>query len=250
MARQKRERSKSGIYHIMLRGIDKRNIFLDDEDREKFLNTLLKAKQSGGFSLYAYCLMDNHVHLLIKENEEIGNSIKRITVSYVQWHNNKYGRTGHLFENRYKSEVVENENYLLKVARYIHQNPVKANIIKSPAIYIWSSYNKYIDKYYGDNVQLDTENILDYFDNIEKYEEYMMKFNTDQCLEYYNKIKFTDFELKDQLELKYDIKDINNIPKSDRDMMILRIRKETGVSIRQLSRVLGLGRGIIENALK
>ncbi|WP_339362290.1 transposase [Vallitalea maricola] len=250
MARQRRERSKSGIYHIMLRGIDKRNIFLDDEDREKFLYTLLKAKQSGGFSLYAYCLMDNHVHLLIKENEEIGNSIKRITVSYVQWHNNKYGRSGHLFENRYKSEVVESENYLLKVARYIHQNPVKANIIKSPSVYIWSSYNKYIDKYYGDNVQLDTDNILNYFNNIEKFEEYMIKPNTDECLEYYNKTKLTDNELKDQLEVKYDIKDINNISKSNRDKMIFQIRKETGASIRQLSRVLGLGRGIIENATK
>ncbi|GKX29802.1 hypothetical protein SH1V18_22820 [Vallitalea longa] len=250
MARKKRERSKSGIYHIMLRGIDKRNIFMDDEDRDRFLQTLLKAKQVGGFSLYAYCLMDNHVHLLIKENEEIGNSIKRITVSYVQWHNNKYGRTGHLFENRYKSEVVESENYLLMVARYIHQNPVKANMTNSPAEYIWSSYHKYIDRLYGDKVKLDTNNILNHFHDKEKFEAYMTRSNSDECLEYDQKIKFTDYELKEHIQKRYNIKDINNFTKSDRDNMIFKIKKETGASIRQLSRVLGLGRGIIEKASK
>lgn len=250
MARKKRERSKSGIYHIMLRGIDKRNIFIDDEDRDKFLQTLLKAKQTGGFSLYAYCLMENHVHLLIKEDEEIGNSIKRITVSYVQWHNNKYGRTGHLFENRYKSEVVESESYLLMVARYIHQNPVKANITNSPKDYIWSSYNKYINKFYGDNVKLDTQYILHCFHNQKSFENYMTKYNNDQCLEYDKKVKYSDYELKQKIQKKYNIQEINNLVKNDRDYMIYQIKKETGASIRQLSRVLGLGRGIIENATK
>lgn len=74
--------------------------------------------------------VDNHVRLLIKEGEEIGESMKRITVGYVQWHNSKYARTGHLFQNRYKSEVVETESYFLSVLRYIHQNLPKANIEK------------------------------------------------------------------------------------------------------------------------
>ncbi|SHK46794.1 transposase, partial [Paramaledivibacter caminithermalis] len=144
MGREKRKRSITGIYHIMLRGIDGQNIFIDDEDREKFMKALFKAK--GQFLLYGYCLMDNHVHLLIKEDEEIGTSIKRITVGCVQWHNNKYGRVGHLFQNRYKSEVVESEFYLLVLLRYIHQNPVKAKIVKTISEYKWSSYNNYIDK--------------------------------------------------------------------------------------------------------
>ena len=92
MARQARKRSITGIYHIMLRGIDKRNIFLDDKDKMIFLQKLLKAKESANFNLYGYCLMDNHLHLLIHESEEIGISIKRITVGYAIWHNNKYGR--------------------------------------------------------------------------------------------------------------------------------------------------------------
>jgi len=77
MARTTRKRSETGIYHIMLRGIDRREIFLDDEDRVKFIEKLMRAKETADFDLYGYCLMDKHVHLLIKENEEIGTSIKR-----------------------------------------------------------------------------------------------------------------------------------------------------------------------------
>ncbi|MGV8145341.1 MAG: transposase [Alkaliphilus sp.] len=94
------------------------------------------------------------MHLLIKENEEIGKRIKRIKVGYVWWHNIKYTRTGHLFQNRYKSEVVENEAYLLTVLRYIHQNPVKAKIVQILSKYYWSSYNMYIDYYSGNITEL------------------------------------------------------------------------------------------------
>ncbi|MDF2548906.1 MAG: transposase [Anaerosolibacter sp.] len=100
MARIARVRSKTGIYHIMLRGIDKRNTFLDDEDRMKFIEKLLKAERTAGFKLYGYCLMNNHVHLLIGEQEEIGISIEYITVGCVQWHNNKHEKTGYLFQSR------------------------------------------------------------------------------------------------------------------------------------------------------
>ena len=112
MARQSRIKSETGIYHILLRGIDKRDIFLDDEDREKIIRNIEQAKDKGGFLIHGYCLMTNHVHLLIKEEEEeIGKSIKRITVGYVGWHNQKYERTGHLFQtdlkaNRLKRKVI------------------------------------------------------------------------------------------------------------------------------------------------
>lgn len=120
MPRQARVRSITGIYHIMLRGIDKRDIFLENEDKLKFLECIERAKAKGNFKVLGYCLMDNHIHMLLKESEEIGTSIKRITVGYVGWHNKKYDRTGHLFQNRYLSEPVTTEEYLLTVLRYIH----------------------------------------------------------------------------------------------------------------------------------
>lgn len=87
MARKARKRSSTEIYHVMLRGIDKRDIFIDDKDRIEFIEKIKKAKKIGKFELYGFCLMDNHIHLLIKENKEIGKIIKRITVGYVGWHN-------------------------------------------------------------------------------------------------------------------------------------------------------------------
>lgn len=89
--------------------------------------------------------MTNHVHMLLKtETEEIGDVVKRITLGYAQYHNVKNGRTGHLFQNRFKSEPVNTDEYFLVVLRYIHQNPIKAGIVKRIEDYRWSSYNAYI----------------------------------------------------------------------------------------------------------
>ena len=250
MAREKRKRSETGIYHIMLRGIDGRKIFMDDEDKQKFIQGLIRAKEKGGFTLYAYCLMNNHVHLLIKEKEEIGTSIKRIAVGYVGWHNNKYGRKGHLFQNRFKSEVVESEEYLLTVIRYIHQNPVQAKLTKTLGEYKWSSYQQYIDAYNHRNTEIDTDIIKSYFQDRDSFEGYMNQINNDKCLEYVEKKKYTDAQLTKELKRNYKIEKINTMTKEERDKLIYKIKQDTGVSIRQLSRVLGIGRGIVEKATK
>jgi len=128
----------------MLRGINRQDLFEDDEDKQRFIETLKTYKEKSGFSLYAYCLMSNHIHLLLKEEKEpISLIIKRISSSYVYYYNWKHSRCGHLFQERFKSEVVEDDSYLLTVLRYIHQNPVKAKIIKEIEKYKWSSYNEY-----------------------------------------------------------------------------------------------------------
>ena len=155
MARQVREKSTTGIYHVMLKGLDGRNIFLDDADRSIFMEKLNKARETGGFQLYAYCLMDNHDHLLIKEGEDLGTSIKRITVGYVQLHNNKYGRTGHLFQNRFSSEAVEDDKYLMTVIWYIHRNPLKTGMVSRLKEYSWSSYQQIIQAYQGNTSIID-----------------------------------------------------------------------------------------------
>ena len=122
MPRTRRLKSETGIYHVILRGINKQTIFEDDEDSEMFLKTLKQYKSQSQFKLLAYCLMGNHVHLLLKiEKDELGQIFRRIGASYVYWYNHKYNRTGHLFQDRYKSEVVETDAYLFAVLRYIHQ---------------------------------------------------------------------------------------------------------------------------------
>ncbi len=164
MPRKARELSSANVYHVMVRGNRKQDIFLEDEDRFKFIKILKKVKQKGEYELYAYCLMNNHVHLLIKEkDEQISRTMKRINVSYVNYFNQKYHQVGHLFQDRYKSEPIENENYLLAVLNYIHNNPLNASIVKNLNEYIWSSYCAYTEKLPHQDFLIDGENILSLF---------------------------------------------------------------------------------------
>jgi len=250
MSRQAREKSSTGIYHIMLRGIDKRNIFIEDEDRMKFIENIIRAQEIGGFETYGYCLMDNHIHMLLKEAEEVGTSIKRITVGYVGWHNRKYERTGHLFQNRYLSEKVETESYLLAVLRYIHQNPVKAGIVKEIRDYEWSSYNQYYQIYKGQSTLINADLIRAYFQTFKSFSDFMNADNDDQCLELNKNVRYNDKTLRELIDKKYDINQLVSLPIKERNALIREIYYQTNTSIRQLSRVLGFGRAITEKALK
>ena len=144
MPRAARKKSSTDIYHVMLRGINRQEIFQDEEDYSRFLRTLSDCKQVSGFKLYAWCLMPNHIHLLLRvQNEPLDLIIKRIGSRYVWWYNMKYERIGHLFQDRYKSEPVEDDAYFLTVLRYILQNPMKAGLESAPGSWPWSSFPHY-----------------------------------------------------------------------------------------------------------
>ena len=146
MPRESRKRSESGVYHIMLRGINRQQIFEDDEDYRRFLETLVKYREECGYSLYGYCLMPNHVHLVLREGKQpLQIIMRRIGASFVYWYNAKYTRTGHLFQDRFKSEAVESDAYLMTVIRYVHWNPVKAGLCSVPEAYPYSSYARYFE---------------------------------------------------------------------------------------------------------
>lgn len=246
MPRQAREKSQTGIYHVMLRGIDKRDIFLTDKDYYKFLYYIKLAKEKSGFSLLAYCLMTNHVHLLLKEGkEELGDSIRRIAVGYAQYHNRTHGRTGHLFQNRYQSEPVNDDSYLLAVSRYIHQNPLKAGIVKNITDYKWSSYNQFCsDK----KTIVDKELLKKYFYKINDFIKFNGQSNDFQCLEFIKKVRYTDDDLKLIISKIVEIDKIATLELNARNEVLKRIKSETGASIRQLEKVLGIGRNIIQKA--
>lgn len=144
MPRTARVHSETQIYHIILRGINRQDIFFDEEDRLKYLSILRECKVKCGYELYAYCLMDNHIHLLLKAGgEPLELVIKRISCKFVYWYNLKYQRTGPLYQGRFRSEPVEDDAYFLTVLRYILQNPVKAGLSAKPESYRWSSYSCY-----------------------------------------------------------------------------------------------------------
>ena len=122
MPRSARKKSASGIYHVMLRGINQQLLFEDDEDFAKFLSLLKEYKDKCGYKLYAYCLMRNHVHLIIKEEAEtLAKIIGYIGMKYAYWYNTKYGREGNLIQDRFKSETIIENAYFLTAVRYVHQ---------------------------------------------------------------------------------------------------------------------------------
>ncbi|GAB6159012.1 hypothetical protein JCM39194_22120 [Desulfotomaculum varum] len=252
MPRTGRKKSKSGIYHIVMRGINKQLIFEEEEDSIKFLQTLGEFKVISGFKIYAYCLMGNHVHLLIKEeNEELSLIMRRIGASYVYWYNMKYERCGHLFQDRYKSEAVEDNKYFLTVLRYIHQNPVKAGITKDIDQYKWSSFHEYIYK----SKIVDTDFALQIFSGnremaIENFIAFHKAENNDDCLDiaYINRIKDTDATkiIKATCSVNH-CNELQNLAKDKRDKF-LRTLREKGLSTRQIARLTGISRAIILKA--
>lgn len=146
MARKRRLFGETGIYHIVLRGNNQESLFYDTADRDFFLCKLKKYILELNIDLYAYCLMGNHVHLLIgKGNYLMPLLVKKLACSYVYYFNRKYERTGHLFQGRYKSEPIEDINYFKNVYRYILHNPEKAGIC-SYNEYMWNSFSQLNDE--------------------------------------------------------------------------------------------------------
>ena len=141
MARPLRLEFAGALYHITARGNAKQEIFLDDDDRTKFLSLLGQEVLQLRWKCYSYCLMDNHYHLVIETPEgNLVSGAKRLNGVYSQWFNRRHGRVGHLFQGRYKSIIVDKEEYLLELCRYVVLNPVRAGIVSQPGHWKWSSY--------------------------------------------------------------------------------------------------------------
>ncbi len=150
MPRQARLDAPGALHHIMVRGINKTAIFVDAQDKARFLERLGENVTEGKCSIYAWVLMDNHVHLLFKSGKHgISAVMRKLLTWYAQYFNHRHNRTGHLFQNRYKSILCDEENYLLALIRYIHLNPVRAqivNTIEELDRYPWSGHGTIIGK--------------------------------------------------------------------------------------------------------
>ena len=247
MPRNARQQSKTGIYHVMLRGINKQNIFEDEEDKEKFLSVLKDCKAISEYKIFAYCLMNNHIHILLQTvNENLGQIFKRIGARYVYWYNWKYQRTGHLFQDRYKSEPVEDDSYFITVIKYIHQNPVLAGIVKQEAEYKYSSYCDYIKSNTRDLIEKDYV-----FGIIDKKE--FIKIHAEKAVDHlkiaqtYKRI--TDEEAKSIITKIIKNKNWHMVTITEKTKYIQQINAK-GVSVRQMSRLTGLSKGVIERNLK
>ncbi|WP_102344779.1 REP-associated tyrosine transposase [Bacillus sp. Marseille-P3661] len=256
MPRKARLKSGSGVYHVILRGANRQEIFHDDEDCMQFLNTLERYKNETELKVYGWCLMSNHVHLLLREgNEELSKTMKRIGVSFVRYYNWKYGVIGHLFQDRFKSESVETREYLLTVVRYIHQNPLKAGIVKKVNEWRWSSCHGYYSKSYYPMGLLDYNFILQFFSSDpliakERFKEFNERNNNDECLEERTIIKrrLTDEEAREKIKEVLgdnEITQVKSLPKLQRNELLRRVKGINGLSQRQTARILGVSPRLI-----
>ena len=255
MPRKPRRPSNTGIYHVMIRGNEKKDIFADDKDKKKLVKVLKNTKAEGACNIFAFCIMNNHAHFVMEESgKDISNIMKSINTCYAAYYNRKHDRVGHVFQDRFKSEPVENERYLLQVIRYVHNNPVKAEVVSKPEDYLWSSYRQYIDSDRMQDDFISMEPVLELYGKnkvsaITKLIDFTRGNDEKEFLDVH------DGDAKSR-EMHRAIEDFLNSNKIDRDnlkndlqirnKLILMLREEYGFSIRSIEKEMGINRNIIQ----
>jgi len=260
LPRQARRLSGTGVYHIMLRGNEKKDIFIDPEDKGKVIQLLHAKKIKAEYLIYAYCIMSNHMHLVVKEgNESISEAIKKVATAYAYYFNKKYRRVGHVFQDRFKSECIEDERYLLAAIRYVHQNPVKAGLCKAEN-YKWSSYKVYVKGANRYGALPETGEILSFFSNerqqaIAHFKEFIGQVEErefldieDEQMDEENLHQFINRYLVEK-GVKFDeLSRVEN--KRIRNELIVEIVSQSNLSLRRISELTGFNRETVRRALK
>ncbi|MFZ5944784.1 MAG: REP-associated tyrosine transposase [Bacillota bacterium] len=259
MPRIARIKEKFSTYHIMVRGNERKNIFFDNSDKEMYLQIIDRVKKKYKFFIYSYCLMNNHAHLIIDDNgNDISQIMKSIGTSYVTLFNRKHQRIGHLFQDRFKSRLIDNNEYLLEVSKYIHNNPVKAGITRNPQDYPWSSYRGIIT---GEDMGLvDGFKILQLMSNnkdkaIVEYKKYMKEKESEIekkilseegfFLPLHEKVDFIKNKQQGQQKLQeiannmeISLEDLINT-REFRDMAIKKIREKSTLTLKEIGEIVG-----------
>lgn len=256
MPRKARKKAASGVYHVMVRGIDKMQLFLDDADNVQYL-CYLNFCQNDNFEIMAYCLMGNHVHLLVhtqKQNAEAMEiAMRSIGIRYAAYYNRKYNRVGPVFQGRFASQTVESAGYFLRVLRYIHNNPLAAGIVSDLQDYAWSSYADYFTPRSGCLCMVHTgyafrlrtqEWLLDW--HSQKENNHLAFLDVDN-----SKKHLSDEEVKKLIFQLVDCQpcELRLMPDEKQASVFAALYYEESARIAQLSRLTGIPKGIIRKLL-
>ena len=208
MARPYRLQAENCLYHITSRGNNRKKIYINKYDYEKFIEYLLKSKERFKFFVYAYCLMPNHYHLLLETIQpNLSKIMQYLNTSYAAHYNKKRNKSGHLFQGRYKSIVVDKDNYFLELTRYIHLNPMRAKIVLEPEGYKWTSFRGYMHKN-GDGV-IDRKEIERYYKIIPyRYKNFVLE-GINKKVNIFNKV-YAGFILGKSEFIRSTLKDLKN----------------------------------------
>lgn len=260
MPRISRENLKTltKTYHIIIRGNNKQDIFLCDNDREKFLKLIKITKEKYKYKLYLFVLMANHVHMVVyDENNDISKIMHKLCSSYAKYFNYRYERVGHLFQDRYRSISINDEAYLFNLISYVHNNPCKAHI-GNLETYKWSSYKDYTNT--GAIKITDTEFILKLFgeDKKKALNQFVLYNKKIDDKEYLKLELETEGILTDEDAIQYikSVTKIDNLMKiltfntAIRNRYIYEISKIEGIQTGQISRIFGISKRTIMRIIK
>ena len=219
------------------------------------MKKFLENKKEFNYAVYSYCLMTNHVRMVIKcKDEFLSKSMQSLMIRYVRYFNKKYQRTGSLVQSRFKSKCIENQKYFLEVCRYIHRNPEKALMAKTQN-YKWSSYHEYV----GQEKIINKKVLLHYFNNdVSEFVKYTTNVDTEDIEDVYNYAEYEiinrllDEDLIKIIMIRFGIDDINNVVrffknKSQKELIedLKIIKKIKGARKTQVARVLRINRKIV-----
>lgn len=251
MPRKPRQRSELGIYHVVVKGVNNQLLFEENNDYLKYLEVLELQKEKCHFDLFAYCLMSNHIHLLIRTNEIPLDSIfRKINTAYANWFNMKYSRSGPLQDGRYYSEPIKSLEHFISALRYIHKNPLKAKLEKTiGSKYPWNSYHAYAKR----NTNLvNIAFAMSMFASKNEFIEYHSSDSDDVFMDINNiRRRIPDdvaIGVINQICSINQPADINKFSLLARRSAIFSLY-ENGISARQINRLTGIPRGVVDRIL-
>ena len=251
MPRTARKASLSNIYHVMMRGVNRQAIFENDGDRLHFMSVLKECKEISGFRLHAFCLMPNHLHFLIEPaGEPLDLVFRRIGIRYAVWYNRKHQRAGHLFQDRFRSENVENDLYYMTVLRYILQNPMKAGLEPRLGTYRWSSYPAYAK---GTGSITDTQYATELFGTRESLIDFVRMGNEDIVMDETDpEWPLQDDDAKKIMEQITGCSATEEFRRLDRQLRNEYIRRMYAekLSIGQIARLAGFSKSTVHEAVR
>ena len=260
MPRTARVESPTGYYHVMMRGNNREAIFYKNSEKRYFMELLQQQVDNKNIFLSAYCLMDNHVHLLICSGlQEMSEALKWINIKFASYYNYKYQRAGHVFQGRFRSETIDTEEYFLQVIRYIHNNPIKAKIVEDAQSYEWSSYSYYIGNKNSIIDATEIQKVIALFSNsIKNFVSFHLEEDDSEFLEISEDLQKEREERAQQIINRYLLqrdagtgtKVLLDLERDVKEKIIKEMISKTRLTHRRIAEIMGVNRGMVHNIAK
>ena len=244
-----RQAARSGYYHVVIKGDGRQAIFEDDADRRKFLRLAERYFVEAGISVIAWCLMENHVHFILMDgSNELSAAMHRLETAYARHYNDRAGRVGHLFRERFMSSPIESDAYLLEAVRYVLNNPEKAGVCRAEE-YPWSSYRAYVTPGSASDLSVDTSLVQEMLGDEKSFAEFVAASGDCRYRPPSGK-RLDESEARDAAACVLggtSPVEVKALPVERRNQLLRELRA-VGLSVRQVERLTGVGRNIVARA--